>query len=321
MTKTITIKNTILKMFLVLFAALLVACSGAAEPAAEPLPADTAVPLTEVPLTEVPPTEVSPTETALPATDTHEAEIALEAGDPQRGQEIFLSGGAYENYNASSACISCHTLDGRVGAQDGPSLLGVGTRAAERVSGLAADDYLRESIMNPPSFIVPTYSNKMSKMGAKFLSEQEVEDVVAFLLTLTGGVVPEVDTTADEPLLEGEIDLGMVIEEGNSTRGRIAGSTFRCTGCHADEELVGYGPPFASTADLPPIMTRGEMRIADPAYEGEATSNQEYIVESIYFPETYAAQGEWLDVMPYNYHQFVKEADLANIMAWLATFE
>ena len=175
--------------------------------------------------------------------------------------------------------------------------------------------------MNPPAFIAPTYSNKMSSTGAKYLTEQELEDVIAFLLTLTDGVVPDVDTPPVEAVVESDFDLASIAAEGNEKRGGVKGGTFRCTKCHANEELPDYAPPFSSTDDLPPIMARGELRISDPAYQGRATTNQEYIIESILLPEVYVVPGEWADVMPYDYHTLLTDEDIAEISAWLATFE
>jgi hypothetical protein len=189
------------------------------------------------------------------------------------------------------------------------------------VPGLATDEYLRESIMNPPAFIVPTYSNQMSKTGAKYLTEQELEDVIAFLLILTDGVVPDIDAPPVEAVVESDFDLAMIVAGGNEKRGEVKGGTFRCKNCHANEELPGLAPPFSSTGDLPPIMARGELRIADPAYKGRATSNQEYVLESIILPEVYVVPGEWADVMPYDYHELLTDEDISEIMSWLATFE
>lgn len=303
-------KAFMLGLILLISAAALAACGGsAAEPAApvaeaQAAPADTAVPPTEVPPTEVPPT------------DTPEPQLTAE----ERGREIFYNGGSYELYKPESACASCHSLDGTVSGEDdaGPSLLGVAARAGERVPGLSAADYLRQSIMSPSAFVAPTYQSRMTKLASKLLTEEELDDVVAFLLILTDDTVHPDDV---RPAPEVELDLGMMLAEGNETRGRIAAISYRCLGCHADDEIAGYGPPFSSYEDLPPIMERGELRIADPAYEGQATTNQEYILESIFLPATYILPGEWPENMPNTYHSRLSDDDLANIMIWLATFE
>ncbi|WP_193074519.1 c-type cytochrome [Pseudomonas sp. FME51] len=97
---------------------------------------------------------------------------------------------------AIPACVACHSLaPGADGA--GPSLAGVASRAELLVgesdySGQATDieGYLRESILNPSAHLNTggMYSaNGMSFMPTTYsesLSEEEIEQLVAFLATL-----------------------------------------------------------------------------------------------------------------------------------------
>ncbi len=309
-----TKKELALPLFLILFAVLLAACgSGAtsAEPAqVQAVENPTPPPPTAAPLqTEMPPTDPPPAETTAP-------ELIAE----ERGREIFFNGGKHDSYTPERSCSTCHSLDGTVSAKGdtGPSLLGIAARAGERVPGLSAAAYIRQSIMDTPAYVTPGYPNRMNKLGSRYLDEQELDDLVAFLLTLTGNTVLLADI---KPTPEVELDLGMDIAEGNDTRGRIAANSYRCLHCHGDEEVVGYGPPFASTDAMPPIMERGELRIADPAYTGQAATNQEYVLESIFLPAAYSLPGEWVDTMPNTYHEYMTEEELDNIMAWLSTFE
>jgi len=65
-------------------------------------------------------------------------------------------------------------------------------------------------------------------------------------------------------------------------------------------------------------MERGQIRIADPKYTGKATSNLEYVFESIYYPELYVVEGEWAKAMPRNYdYPLTDEQDLVDILAWM----
>jgi hypothetical protein len=73
--------------------------------------------------------------------------------------------------------------------------------------------------------------------------------------------------------------------------------------------------------DLPHIMERGELRIADPAYKGQATTNQEYIVESIFLPEAHFIEGDWEESMPTTFLVRITEQELANIFAWMSSLE
>jgi hypothetical protein len=66
----------------------------------------------------------------------------------------------------------------------GPNLDGMGERAAARVPGQSAADYLYESIVHPGVFITPGYRGAMFAFYGDFLSAQDVNDLVAYLLTL-----------------------------------------------------------------------------------------------------------------------------------------
>jgi cytochrome c2 len=235
------------------------------------------------------------------------------AGDPDRGREIFMNGGAHDNYKPSNYCSSCHSLDG---SEDrGPTLLGIAVTAAERVPGLSAEEYIHQSIMDPGAYVVEGFK-QMGRISSALLSEQELKDVIAFLMTQTS-----MDSTTETTGVETDIDLAMALPDGDPLVGELTALNFRCIGCHDNNTYPNVnGPEFAAGEDLPPIIERSELRIADPAYTGRATSGQEYIIESILDPATYLLPGDWLEVMPDTYHEELTTQDLADLVAWIETF-
>ncbi len=83
----------------------------------------------------------------------------------------------------NSGCRVCHSLvPGKVVV--GPSLDGVATRAASRVPGMSAEDYLRQSIVDPGAYVVDGFPDAMLRNFDELLTDQEIDDLVAFLLTL-----------------------------------------------------------------------------------------------------------------------------------------
>lgn len=80
-------------------------------------------------------------------------------------------------------CASCHS---NVADQIivGPSLFGVEQRAARRVPGQDAHTYLLTSIMRPNDYVVAGFDNLMPESFAKSLTGEEIDAVVAYLLTL-----------------------------------------------------------------------------------------------------------------------------------------
>ncbi len=117
----------------------------------------------------------SDTATEPPATTQ-----AATAGDPERGREIWDTGGDV----LSGPCSNCHSLDGSVqlGGRGAPTWQGVSGRAGDRVPGLSAAEYLRESIVDPTAYIVEGYLGRMQSFEF-LLSEEDIDSLVAFLLT------------------------------------------------------------------------------------------------------------------------------------------
>lgn len=125
-------------------------------------------------------------------------------------------------------------------------------------------------------------------------------------------------TLAPTPTSVVEIDLDITLPDGDPERGRKVALKFSCITCHVNNPDFIH---FDSTENLPSIMERGQVRIADPAYEGFATTNLEYIIESILFPEIYIVSGEWEETMSPFLSDRMTEQDIADVIAWLGTFE
>lgn len=93
----------------------------------------------------------------------------------------------------NAGCITCHSLEaGKVLV--GPTMAGIGARAATTVPGQTAEQYLRTSIVDTNAFLAKgcNASNPEAQCAAGImpqdwpqkLSAQEIDDLVAYLLTL-----------------------------------------------------------------------------------------------------------------------------------------
>jgi hypothetical protein len=138
--------------------------------------------------------------------------------------------------------------------------------------------------------------------------------------TMTNSPTPEPTITPTSTPLP-EIDLNIELPEGDPESGYLKAIRYRCHGCHANELHPTSGPRFATDAEIPFILERGTMRIALPEYEGRATTDQEYMIESIFQPEAYIVPGEWEESMPTHFHQIMTDQELADILAWIATLK
>lgn len=89
-----------------------------------------------------------------------------------QGQQVF-----------NAKCATCHAL-----VPDtiiiGPSLAGIATRAETRVEGQTADEYIQLSILRPGDYLVEGFNNVMITNFSKELTNEDMNALVAFLLTL-----------------------------------------------------------------------------------------------------------------------------------------
>lgn len=80
-------------------------------------------------------------------------------------------------------CARCHsTVDDAVIV--GPSLAGIATQAGGRVPDQDAQTYLLTSIMQPGDYLVEGYQDLMPQALAKSLTGEEIDGVIAYLMTL-----------------------------------------------------------------------------------------------------------------------------------------
>jgi mono/diheme cytochrome c family protein len=80
-------------------------------------------------------------------------------------------------------CASCHSTVGDT-VIVGPPLAGIGTTAETRVSGMDAHAYIEQSILDPSAYLNEGFQDLMPKTFGTVLTGEELDALVAFLLTL-----------------------------------------------------------------------------------------------------------------------------------------
>jgi mono/diheme cytochrome c family protein len=89
------------------------------------------------------------------------------------GEQIFTAAG----------CAACHVL-GKANAngQTGPSLEDLASAAGEREPGTSAEEYVRQSLLEPDAFTVEGFQAGVMPSYQGRLSDQQVDELVKYLL-------------------------------------------------------------------------------------------------------------------------------------------
>jgi len=102
-----------------------------------------------------------------------------QAGDPALGEELYAT--KLDPDSDLFSCAECHSLDGSDSI--GPTFQGIGERAGQRVAGLSAEEYLRESIVDPQAYVVEGFFFRMPGVIGPLLTEEDINNLIAFMLT------------------------------------------------------------------------------------------------------------------------------------------
>lgn len=106
---------------------------------------------------------------------------ACASGPPRPADPALVRG--WEIYQQKH-CSSCHRIDGDGGGTGGPALTRIGSAAETRRPAMSADEYLRESVLDPGAYVVPGYPDTMPRGQARDLSQNDVDALVRYLRSL-----------------------------------------------------------------------------------------------------------------------------------------
>lgn len=137
------------------------------------------------------------TPTPTPPEEAEDAVAEDETGPTEESSETAGAEGTGPELEAVAAvvekggCATCHAIPDIPNAVGvvGPDLSNIGAEAADRIEGYTAEEYLRESIIEPNAFIAPECPNNISPCPPAMiltneLSETEIDTIVNYLSTL-----------------------------------------------------------------------------------------------------------------------------------------
>lgn len=109
--------------------------------------------------------------------------VLLSCGSPEppatdpiaRGRQVY----------GQLACAACHEAGlGNFWRPVGPPLDRVGTVAETRRPGVPAEEYLRQSVVDPGAYLVPGYPDSMPRGLGDRLSEEDLDALIRYLASL-----------------------------------------------------------------------------------------------------------------------------------------
>jgi len=251
-------------------------------------------------------------------------------GDPVAGQFVFQQAG----------CVECHNPNSEERLV-GPGLANIRDRARTRVEGMSAVDYIRQSILDPQAFVVEDYPPLMPATYSQLLNAQQVNDLIAYLITLEGpaaaedtadsSAVDEADTSAEEETVteaettsveeagdqaeavaedaaadnaaaESQEAEASAVIDGDVTNGETLFVTNGCVACHnTTSDDTLVGPGLLTIAE------RAGSRV-------EGMSAVEYVRHSLMEPTAFVVEG-FPPVMPS--FASLSEQDINDLIAYL----
>jgi disulfide bond formation protein DsbB len=199
-------------------------------------------------------------------------------------------------------CLVCHKITEQ-GNERGPDLRGVGARAATRQPGLAAETYLRQSLVEPGAHVVAEFAAAdgssimppADKPPAD-LGPTELKAVVAYLQSLGGEVTVEI---TPEDVAAAAARRQKPASAGASTH---PGATLlTAKGCVACHDVAGtarlVGPPLSNVGER---LSAAEIR------------------QSIVDPDAVVAPGFPAGVMLRNFADQLTPEELDQLVAYLS---
>lgn len=111
---------------------------------------------------------------------------STEPGNVERGKALF-NAPVESPRGELEPCSACHAIvegqKSRTGL--GTNFHDIGARAGNTVKGQSAEQYLRTSIVDPDAYLAGNFQDGlMSRDYGKLLTPQQIEDLVAYMLTL-----------------------------------------------------------------------------------------------------------------------------------------
>lgn len=147
------------------------------------------------------------------------------------------------------------------------------------------------------------------------LREDQIRNIAAFVVNWEA-TAPD---RGQEPVLAGPpvgTDITAELPEGDPANGEVLADSKACTGCHVNTTT---GPAWLPSGETPGIGERAETRFTQADYTGNASSAEQYLLESIVQTNVFIVDGYVENLMPANYGSTLTAQEAADLIAYMLT--
>jgi len=222
-------------------------------------------------------------------------------------------------------CRLCHGPQGE-GGPLGPTLNSAAMFNGERLQAFGwagtLEDFLRGTISagRPVPSEGTSYPERMPTWSEAYggpLRIDQIESVVSFILNWEERALAGAEPTPVTGEMMGT-EIRVALPPGDPEAGRaLAEGTLACAACHI---LAPVGPAWAATEEQPGLAVRAGLRIGEGGYLGEATTAEEYLIESVIRTNAYFVPGYETTPMPTNFGERITLQNMADLLAYMLTF-
>jgi len=185
----------------------------------------------------------------------------------------------------------------------------VSTASAGRISSTRPDIYPGQGTPAMPPF---------GNQSGGPLREDQIRTIATFITNWEQTATEVAEPTIPEGPTVGS-DITKELPQGNAENGEALTVSLGCTACHTIAP-DGIGPYWLPTADQAGIGERAASRYQQSDYTGSATSDYEYIFESIVLPADFLIDG-YNNLMPNTYANTLTDQDVADMIAYLLSIK
>ena len=183
----------------------------------------------------------------------------------------------------------------------------VATASSGRLSSTRPQTYPGQGVPAMPSFSEhyggPLREDQIRAIAAYIMNWEETAELVEAPAATSGDAVGA--------------NITKELPQGDATTGEALAVSLACTACHI---AAPTGPAWAAGTE-PGIGARAATRFTQSDYTGNANSAEEYLFESIVHTSAYIVPGFSDGIMPNNYADQLTDQQVADLIAYLLTFD